>query len=237
MPVYSLIDDPALFPDPEEAEPDGLLAVGGDLSLPRLVAAYSLGIFPWYGYETDILWWSPDPRLVLEPENLHISKSLKRVLNRGEFKVTLDTSFHQVIHGCAQAERPQGVGTWIIPDMIQAYTKLHDAGFAHSVETWSGNELVGGLYGVSLGRAFFGESMFFRKDDASKVAFVEFVRVLKQWEFHFIDCQQTTPHMHRFGAREIPRREFNRRLRNAIAYPMRRGRWIMPESDIRTPEE
>ncbi len=225
MSVYYLTEDPLLFPPSEEAEDDGLLAVGGDLSVPRLLAAYSQGVFPWYGPGHPILWWTPDPRCVLKPEQLHVSKSLRKFLNKDHFTYSMDTAFIRVMHSCAQTLRPQGVGTWIVPDMVRGYTELYRCGYAHSVETWLDGELVGGLYGVSLGRAFFGESMFFRAPNASKAAFVYLVSKLQEWGYVLIDCQQTTPHMLRFGAREIPRRKFNAMLNQALEGRGMVGRW------------
>ncbi len=237
MTVYLLPEDCILFPDPNEAEPDGLLAVGGDLRLNRLVAAYELGIFPWYSDDTPILWWSPDPRCILRIEDLHVAKSLRRTLNSGEFRVTFDRAFCRVIHECAKAPRPQGDGTWLVDEMMRAYQDLHTSGLAHSVEVWRETEsstgrhikLVGGLYGVSLGSAFFGESMFFKEPSASKVGFVTLVKVLKSWGFTFVDCQQTTPHMLKYGAREVSRDTFTLLLEEALKTPTRRGKWSIPE--------
>ncbi|RLA91985.1 MAG: leucyl/phenylalanyl-tRNA--protein transferase [Deltaproteobacteria bacterium] len=228
MPVY-LLSDELIFPRPEEAEENGLLAVGGDLSLKRLLLAYRLGIFPWYSEESPILWWSPDPRLILEPENLKISKSLNKVIKKGIFSITMDQAFEAVIRGCAQAQRPDARGTWIVDDMISAYCRLHQAGFAHSVESWFEGKLVGGLYGVSLGKVFFGESMFYQMKNASKVAFVYLVRLLQIWGFDMIDCQITTSHLINFGAHEIPRSQFLKRLSRALQYETRRGHWSFPE--------
>ncbi|WP_029894659.1 leucyl/phenylalanyl-tRNA--protein transferase [Desulfohalovibrio reitneri] len=224
MTVFLLGDEP-FFPDPALAEPDGLLAVGGDLSLERLVSAYCRGIFPWYGEDTPILWWSPDPRPLLTPQGVHVSRSLRRCLNREPFTVTFDHAFERVLAGCAKTPRPQGEGTWLVSDMIEAYCHLHDLGLAHSVEAWCGGELVGGLYGVSLGRAFFGESMFHLEPNASKACFVRLCRLLAAWDFDFIDCQQTTPHMTAFGATEVPREEFMEKLGAALEGPTRRGSW------------
>ncbi len=215
MPVYRLTKK-YIFPPAELAESDGLLAVGGDLSVERLVLAYSKGIFPWYSDDTPILWWSPDPRLVLFPEELKISKSLKQTIRKGVYRVTVNTAFEAVIRGCATVDRKAGEGTWITLDMIAAYVRLHEAGYAHSVESWLGDELAGGLYGVMLGRAFFGESMFARKTDASKVAFALYAAELFEKGIEIIDCQVTTEHLKRFGAREIPRAEFLNRLENAL---------------------
>jgi leucyl/phenylalanyl-tRNA--protein transferase len=211
MPVFALIDEP-VFPKPTLAEPGGLLAVGGDLSLERLLAAYRRGIFPWYDEHSPILWWSPDPRPVLFPWQVQVSRRLERTIRSGKFRVTLDTDFGGVIRGCAGVMRAAGDGTWIVPEMIAAYERLHAAGHAHSVEAWQDGELVGGAYGVAIGKAFFGESMFHRVTDASKVAFVTLARHLDAQGFHFIDCQQTTGHLCRFGAQEVTRNEFLRML-------------------------
>ncbi len=203
MPVYRLTDQ-FIFPHPSLADPGGLLAVGGDLSPERLLLAYANGIFPWYSDPSPILWWSPDPRLVLFPGELKISRSLRRVIKKQVFTVTMDTSFGEVIRACAQARDE----TWITGEMIEAYVALHELGYAHSFETRHEGRLVGGLYGVALGRAFFGESMFSAMSDASKVALVFLVRLLDGLGFEFIDCQTTTEHLKRFGAREVPRKEF-----------------------------
>lgn len=229
MPIYRLPDE-LIFPSPKEAEADGLLAIGGTLSIERLLLAYCLGIFPWYSEGSPVLWWSPDPRLILEPRNLRISKSLKKVLKKDVFQVTLDQNFDAVIRGCAQAKRPEGKGTWIVEDMITAYCRLHEAGFAHSVETWFEGELAGGIYGVSLGKLFFGESMFYSIKNASKVALVYLVRLLQKWGFELIDCQVTTANLLRFGAHEIPRSQFLKRLSQALQHPTLRGRWQFPEN-------
>ena len=207
------------FPEVERAlaEPNGLLAAGADLSLPRLLDAYRNGIFPWFAEGQPILWWSPDPRMVLFPAELKVSRSLARTLRNARFEVRADTAFDEVIEGCRQPRRGES-GTWITDKMADAYAALHRAGFAHSVETWLDGELVGGLYGVALGRAFFGESMFTRVSDASKVAFVALARQLEHWNFGVIDCQMNTAHLASFGAREIPRAEFTRRLRELVHY-------------------
>ena len=215
MTVFCLPQEP-VFPHPEFSDPDGLLAVGGDLSLERLIAAYSQGIFPWYGQNSPILWWSPDPRLVLFPEESHIPKSLRRIINAKRFKVTVNQAFEEVINWCARVKRKGQCGTWLVPEMIEAYIRLHEQGYAHSFEAWQEDRLVGGLYGVSLGRAFFGESMFHLISNASKVALVYMVQYLREHSFHFLDCQQTTAHMLRFGAREISRDEFLQRLKKAL---------------------
>lgn len=221
MRLALLGDDPAAFPPLEAAlrDPDGLLAVGGDLSVTRLVAAYARGIFPWFGPGDPILWWSPDPRFILEPANVHVGRSLRRTLARGTYQYTFDAAFAEVVSGCARSLRNGQRGTWITPDMEAAYRALHAAGHAHSVEAWRDGELVGGLYGVSLGRAFFGESMFARADDASKGAFVVLCRHLARWGFPLVDCQMETAHLARFGAGRVPRAEFARRLGEAVALP------------------
>jgi len=214
------------FPPVEQALPDGLLAVGGDLRPERLLEAYRHGIFPWYDDDQPILWWSPDPRTVLFPEKLHISRSLKRSLRPDRFSVTLDTCFSEIMTQCAspRPQYPDG-GTWITNDMLEAYTRLHELGYAHSVEIWKEGQLAGGLYGVALGGAFFAESMFTLVDDASKVALVMLVQQLRSWSYHIIDCQQSSPHVIRFGAEEIPRRDFLEHLAVALTLPDRRGHW------------
>lgn len=216
------------FPDPEEADADGLLAFGGDLTVRRLVVAYARGIFPWFGPGDPILWWSPDPRLVLEPGELHVPRSLRRVLNAGRFSISVDTDFEGVIRACSQAPRREGLGTWLVPEMIAAYAQLHRAGWAHSVEARLDGELVGGVYGVSVGRAFFGESMFFAEPDASKAAFVWLARLLERWDYGLIDCQQTTAHLVRFGAQEIPRREFQGMLAEMVFEKPSPEAWTIP---------
>ena len=207
------------FPEVERAlaEPNGLLAAGADLSLPRLLDAYRNGIFPWFSHDQPILWWSPDPRMVLFPAALKVSRSLARTLRNARFEVRADTAFDAVIEGCRQPRRGES-GTWITEEMTEAYGTMHRAGFAHSVETWLDDKLVGGLYGVALGRAFFGESMFARVSDASKVALVALARQLQHWGFGVIDCQMNTAHLASMGAREIPRPEFTRRLRELVHY-------------------
>lgn len=224
MTIYRLFEDP-VFPDPEEADPDGLLAVGGDLSPQRLLTAYANGIFPWYAEDSPILWWSTNPRLVLIPSEFHTPRSLRRVLNKKLFTFSMDTDFPGVIRACARAPRPEQEGTWIVEDMVEAYIMLHELGYAHSVEAWQDGELVGGLYGISLGSAFFGESMFFKVPDASKAAFAVLVNQLNAWGFTLIDCQQTTHHLLRFGAKELQRFRFLAMLREAMGHPTREGRW------------
>jgi leucyl/phenylalanyl-tRNA---protein transferase len=224
MPIFRLVDEP-IFPPPDYADPSGLLAVGGDLSKERLLEAYRLGIFPWYSDDQPLLWWSPDPRLVLDLKDFTISRSLRKTLKKAIFQITFDHAFEQVIQACAVVPRTAQNGTWITEEMQEAYINLHGLGYAHSVESWFGGELVGGLYGVSLGKAFFGESMFHLKTDASKVALATLVEKLKSWDFHFIDSQMTTEHMIRLGAKELPRRIFLKRLQLALRQPTKRGRW------------
>lgn len=218
------------FPPVERAltEPNGLLAAGADLSVPRLLEAYQSGIFPWYSDGQPLLWWSPDPRMVLLPPELRISRTLKKRLAKGDYEMRADTCFEDVIRACA-APRPGQEGTWITEDMIAAYSALHRAGRAHSVETWFGGELAGGLYGVALGRMFFGESMFTRAPDASKIALAHFVRQLERWGYGMIDCQMTTAHLTRFGAREIPRAEFMRKLATLVNYPDTARKWRLDD--------
>lgn len=206
------------FPDVELAlkEPDGLLAIGGDLSTARLLNAYASGIFPWYGPGQPILWWSPDPRLVLRPEALHISRSLQKTLRKRPFTITLDAAFEAVIDNCA-APRDNAGGTWITPEMAAAYLELHRQGYAHSVECWQDRRLIGGLYGVSIGRIFFGESMFAHASDASKVALATLARQLGRWGFPVIDCQVHTRHLESLGAMPLLRKEFIGILRGACS--------------------
>jgi leucyl/phenylalanyl-tRNA---protein transferase len=209
--------DPAepeqVFPDVSLAlrEPDGLLAVGGDLSSARILAAYRRGIFPWYSDEQPILWWSPDPRTVLFPANLKVSRSLRKALNQRHFRLTMDRAFDAVIRACAEP-RAQSFGTWITREMSKAYCDLHREGFAHSVECWQGEQLAGGLYGIAIGRVFFGESMFSRESNASKVAFCQLVRQLSAWDFGLVDCQIYSSHLASLGAEEIPRSRFVQHL-------------------------
>lgn len=219
------------FPAAELAlkEPNGLLAIGGDLSPARLLNAYIHGIFPWFSDDSGpIMWWSPDPRAVIFPDRINVSRSLRRTLTRGTFQVTLDTAFEEVVRGCA-APRDGDPRTWITLAIRAAYGELHRLGYAHSVETWAGSELVGGLYGVSIGRMFFGESMFARRTDASKVALVRLTEQLLRWHFELIDCQVMNPHLQSLGAVEMPRREFLARLRNNPQHVTRRGLWRFDE--------
>lgn len=215
----------APFPDPRTAdEATGLVAIGGDLLPERLVSAYAHGIFPWYN-ENPILWFSPDPRMVLRLPDLKVNRTLRKNLRRHRFEVRLDTAFSDVIRACATAPRHDQDGTWINDDMIAGYEALHERGYAHSVEAWSEGELVGGMYGVSLGAAFFGESMYAKVNDASKVAFVHLVKQLECWNFQFLDCQVHTENLDRFGATEWPREEFLAALDRALECETRRGKW------------
>lgn len=198
-------------------EPNGLLAAGAELSPTRLIDAYSHGIFPWFNAGEPILWWCPSPRLVLFPSELKVSRSLKKTIRNRVYEVRLDGAFTQVMRGCAEPRKGQS-GTWITPEMIAAYTQLHQIGIAHSAETWVDGVLVGGLYGIALGRMFYGESMFANVTDASKIAFVHLVWQLKRWGFGLIDCQMQTAHLSSFGAREIPRTDFLRRVSKLIQY-------------------
>lgn len=215
MPVFRLVHAP-LFPDPALAEADGLLAIGGDLSPQRLVAAYRQGIFPWYSDGDPILWWSPAPRLVLFPQTFHLPRRLARTLASGRFRVSADTAFAEVIRACASASGRSHNGTWISGEMQAAYLRLHRLGFAHSIECWYGDELAGGLYGVCLDQVFFGESMFTRVRDASKVTLATLVRLSLAQAIAVIDCQMTTEHLLRFGAREISREAFQALLEEHI---------------------
>jgi leucyl/phenylalanyl-tRNA--protein transferase len=205
--------------------PNGLLCAGADLSPGRLVEAYRHGIFPWFSEGDPILWWSPDPRMVLFPEELRVSRSLRRTLVRGTFETRVDSAFRAVVEACAAPREAHG-GTWIVPEMVDAYTRLHELGFAHSVESWSEGELAGGLYGISLGQVFFGESMFTRATDASKVALVHLVGRLRARGCQVIDCQQATAHLASLGAREIPRKAFAQLLQESIQYPLMGEAWV-----------
>jgi leucyl/phenylalanyl-tRNA--protein transferase len=218
------------FPDPRGAEERGLLGYGGDLSPERLLSAYAQGVFPWYD-EDPILWFSPDPRMLLRPNEIHVGRSLSKRIRRSPYRLSMDTAFREVILACRDTPRPDQDGTWINEDMVAAYCELFDLGFAHSVEAWAaepdvpGEQLVGGLYGISLGRAFFGESMFAHAPDASKIAFATFVRQLEIWNFDFVDCQVKTDHLASFGAQECSRIEFLDALEQALGSDTRRGGW------------
>lgn len=224
MPVYRLSDE-LVFPPVHLATPEGLLAVGGDLSPERLLLAYRMGIFPWYSEGDPILWWSPDPRLVLYPKDIRLSRSLKKTIRQKKYKITFDSEFEQVIKSCARVRRGAGEGTWITGEMANAYCKLNELGYAHSVEAWHEGRLAGGLYGVSLGRCFFGESMFSKVRDASKVALVGLAQRLDRKGFDLIDCQVSSEHLARLGAREIVRDKFIDELNRSIAGPTLVGSW------------
>jgi leucyl/phenylalanyl-tRNA--protein transferase len=215
------------FPPPELAlrEPNGLLCAGGDLTPQRIVRAYVNGIFPWYSPGEPVLWWSPDPRMVLFPAEFRIAHSLRKTLRKGRYQVCLDTCFKEVIESCAQTSRPRQAGTWITPEIQAAYLRLHRLGYAHSVETWIDGKLAGGLYGIAIGKMFYGESMFTRVSDASKIAVAHLARFLGEQGFGMIDCQMNTSHLASLGAREIPREDFIRGLQHLTAVPPLCGRW------------
>lgn len=224
MTVFLLSDD-LVFPPPQMADKNGLLAVGGDLGEKRLLLAYSKGIFPWFSENSPILWWSPDPRLILLPKNIKVTRSLRQIISRDVFSVTIDNAFDMVLRHCADIHREKDSGTWITEEMITAYSRLHASGYAHSIETWHEGELVGGLYGVALGKAFFGESMFSRKSNASKVALAWLARLLNEWEYRFIDCQVTSKHLISLGAREMHRTRFLKMLEEALEAPTDFRQW------------
>lgn len=226
MPVFQL-SDTIYFPLPELAREDGLLAIGGDLSPERLLLAYQMGIFPWYAKGDPILWWAPTPRLILYPADFHCSRSLKRELNKGAFQFSIDKAFASVIHACAEIRTTLQQATWIDDEMIKAYCHLHELGYAHSVECWLQNELVGGLYGVSVGGFFFGESMFSRVKNSSKAALAILTRQLAAWNFDCIDCQMRTEHLIRLGAQEVSGRQFFAMLQKSILLPDRQGKWSL----------
>jgi leucyl/phenylalanyl-tRNA--protein transferase len=212
--VYLNKGDP--FPDPNRVEESGLLAIGGELNVKTLLSAYSLGIFPWYSKGEPLMWWSPDPRMVLFPEEIHISGTMRKLLKKNIFNVTCNKNFESVIEKC-RSTGSRANGTWITDEMVCAYTDFHRAGYAHSIEVWEGDELVGGFYGVSIGKIFFGESMFHLKKNASKYGFIKFVEYLKDREFILIDCQVYTKHMASLGACEITGEEFKRILKKGIS--------------------
>ena len=224
MPVYQLTND-IIFPAPNVAEPDGLLAIGGDLSAPRLITAYRQGIFPWYSEGDPILWWSPAPRMVLLPEQFHLPRRLARTIRKQIFQVSADTAFADVISSCGSLRKESGEGTWITKEMKDAYIHLFELGFAHSVECWFEGELAGGLYGVCLDRVFFGESMFSRKSDASKIGLATLVRYAEKVGIRAIDCQMSTSHLLRFGSREIEREEFQEILERFIQTIVPQKKW------------
>ena len=211
-----VLNDKLLFPPVSMANQEGLLAIGGDLSSERLLLAYSNGIFPWYNEDEPIQWYCPDPRFVLFPEELNISKSMRTVLNNGSFRFTINKNFKEVIENCKTISRKEQDGTWIHPDMVTAYTKLHEAGFAISAEAWKNGTLAGGLYGILIGKVFFGESMFSKVSNASKFAFIKMIQYLQKQNIALIDCQVYTPHLESLGASMISRNEFIERINKAI---------------------
>lgn len=225
--IFRLDDNNYAFPSAELAEKDGLLAIGGDLSPLRLLNAYANGIFPWFNEGEPILWWSLDPRLVIRPGEMKVSKSLRHTLNSGKFTVHIDTNFRSVMEHCAGTPREGQDGTWITHEMVEAYCKLHELGFAHSFETYLDDQLVGGLYGVAIGKAFFGESMFHTVTDASKVAFYHLHQFLKNHGFKLIDCQQETVHLKSLGAYPIPRKDYLSELETLVTEPSLASSWEM----------
>jgi len=215
------------FPSPERASPEGIVAFGGEPSPERLLLSYSIGIFPWPHRDLPLLWFSPDPRFVIDPARAHVPGSLRKRMRRGGYEIRTDTCFREVMLGCCAAPRPGQDGTWITPAMVAGYTDLHRQGFAHSIEAWQDGRLVGGLYGISLGAVFFGESMYADVPDASKVAFATLLANLKRWDFALVDCQSYTEHLARFGAVDWPRSRFLRVLKKALEAPTRRGPWVL----------
>ncbi|MCS6927950.1 MAG: leucyl/phenylalanyl-tRNA--protein transferase [Saprospiraceae bacterium] len=234
MPVFWLDEHDFTFPPPYLAERDGLIAVSGDLRPERLIEGYRSGAFPWYELDGKFFWYTPHPRMVLFPKELIVHKSMRSIFNQQKFEYTFDTAFEQVIRICAEIRRPGQEGTWISKKFIESYTALHQRGLAHSVEVWAGERLVGGLYGVSLGRTFFGESMFAHMSNASKAALITLVRALEQSGFSFIDCQQDTAHLRSLGARPIPRSVFLYLLNEAMKAPTLVGRWRLQEGRLHT---
>jgi len=224
MPVYKIPKE-LIFPDPELADEDGLLGVGGDLAPERLLLAYGSGIFPWFSKGEPILWWSPDPRCVLYPEKLKISTSLRQVLKKKDYEIRFDSCFADVIRNCSEAKRKGQRGTWITKEMQQAYIRLHELGFAHSTEVFMDGALAGGLYGVSIGRTYSGESMFHLRPEASKIALFHLVERLKGWDFPLIDCQVTNKHLLSLGAEEMPRKEFLKQLAKERDRKGKEGAW------------
>lgn len=226
MPVFWLPDNTLVFPDPNLANSEGILAVGGDLSAERLLLAYRKGIFPWFNPEDPIVWWSPDPRFVLFPKDLKIAKSMRPYLNKKKFQVSFDQAFETVMRQCQQVKRKDQTGdTWITESMIEGYCELHRLGYAHSVEVWQENELVGGVYGIGLGKCFFGESMFAKVSNASKFGFIHLVERLKAHHYHLVDCQQHTSHLKSLGAQDISRERFLSILEQYVELPTEKGKW------------
>jgi len=228
MPVFRLPQE-HFFPPPSLSESNGLLAIGGDLHPQRLILAYMSGVFPWYSEGQPILWFSPDPRYVLDPKRFHVGRSLKKKLKKNEFRVTLDSAFEDVIDNCAKKKRPMQYGTWITADMRQAYLTLHEMGYAHSVEVWREGMLVGGLYGVNVGNLFSGESMFAHQSDASKIGFVWLMSQMMSWGIELCDCQVYTDHLKRFGAENIPRDQYLRGIVELVRRDRPPGKWVFDE--------
>lgn len=224
MPIYMLTDE-LRFPPPEGASPEGIVAIGGDFRAERLLLGYAQGIFPWPSDGLPLLWFSPDPRFALEPARAHLARSLRKRMRRAPFEVRFDTAFGATIRACAKKPRPGQRGTWITEDLIRGYERLHRLGYAHSIEAWADDQLVGGLYGVALGKVFFGESMFADVADASKIAFATLLAHLVEWDFRIVDCQVHTEHLERFGASAWPRREFLASLRSAVSEEGPKGPW------------
>ncbi|GJM34878.1 MAG: leucyl/phenylalanyl-tRNA--protein transferase [Saprospiraceae bacterium] len=227
MPVFWLPEDELIFPDPELADPNGVLAVGGDLSPERLLMAYQMGIFPWFNPNEPLVWWSPDPRFVLFPEKLKVARSMRPYFNQKKFRVSLDQDFRAVITNCQQYRRmgQGGGGTWITRGMLEAYCRLHELGYAHSVEVWKGEALVGGLYGIALGKIFYGESMFAKESNASKFGFISLVKILQKQGYWLIDCQQETRHLESLGGERIDRKDFLSWLEKNQQEPTLTGNW------------
>lgn len=220
-----MLTDELRFPPPEGASPEGIVAIGGDFRAERLLLGYAQGIFPWPSEGLPLLWFSPDPRFVLEPKQAHLARSLRKRMRKGDIEVRFDTAFGETIRRCAGKSRPGQRGTWITDDLINGYERLHRLGYAHSIESWVDGKLVGGLYGVGMGRVFFGESMFADQPDASKVAFATLLAHLIHWDFRLVDCQVHTDHLERFGATGWPRRKFLQALREAVAHDGITGSW------------
>lgn len=223
--MYWIPEDEIYFPDHAHADENGILALGGDLSPERLVLAYRNGIFPWFNEEDPIIWWSPDPRFILYPKDLKVSKSMRKVLQKEEFQFTFDTAFGAVVQNCQEVKRNKQSGTWITNDMYEAYVKMHELGFAHSVEVWQNGELVGGLYGISFGKCFFGESMFAKVSNASKAGFITFVQNLANLGFDLIDCQTETAHLASLGGGFVSRNEFLKYLASNNKKETWVGKW------------
>ncbi len=236
MPIYLLPDEFAIFPDPRNAEPDGLLAIGGGLEPARILLAYSRGIFPWNAADEPRLWFCPAPRMVVTiPGGLHVPRTLRKQQRRTALRITLDADFPAVLAACAGEARPGQDRTWITPELAEAFTALHRLGFAHSVEVWDGERLVGGLYGLAIGAVFFGESMFSRQPGASKRAFVALVRQLERWQFQLVDCQAATEHLRSLGGRELELEAFLAALGRGVRAPGRLGPWALDPLDGEPP--